>query len=178
MNPPNVLESAAVVRFQDCDPFGHLNNARYLDYFLNARQDQIAAQYGIYLYEDGKQPTESWVVSKTQIAYLAPARLAEEVVIRTRLIEAGESRLVVEGMMLDGAGRRIKAVVWMEFTYVSLQSGRKASHPEALMHLFRQVQTPGVFEEDGFNRRVTELRAESRALAHASYASAGAPATA
>ena len=30
------------VRFQDCDPFGHLNNARYIDYFLNARQDQIA----------------------------------------------------------------------------------------------------------------------------------------
>jgi acyl-CoA thioester hydrolase len=26
------LESTAVIRFQDCDPFGHLNNARYIDY--------------------------------------------------------------------------------------------------------------------------------------------------
>ena len=25
------------VHFQDCDMLGHLNNARYLDYFLNAR---------------------------------------------------------------------------------------------------------------------------------------------
>ncbi len=30
-------ETQIVIRFQDCDPFGHLNNARYIDYFVNAR---------------------------------------------------------------------------------------------------------------------------------------------
>lgn len=167
MLPPTDLESTAVIRFQDCDPFGHLNNARYIDYFLNARQDQIAAGYGLALYEKGVQPRESWVVSKTQIAYLAPAALAEEVLIRTHLIEYSENRLVVEGEMFDRSARRLKAVTWMEFVYVSLLSGRRTSHPQDMMELFSQVQVPGVFTEDGFNRRVSELRAERRALAHA-----------
>ena len=162
MNPAVELESTTTVRFMDCDPFGHLNNSRYIDYFLNARQDQIAASYGIHLYEQGVQPSESWVVSKTQIVYLAPAALAEEVLIRTRLIESDESRLVVEGLMLDRLGRRIKSVIWMDFTYISLLNGRRTGHPQELMELFRQVELPGVFDEDGFNRRVAELRAEKR----------------
>jgi len=45
--------------------------------------------------------------------------LTEKVLIRTRLIESDKSRLVVEGVMLDRAGRRIKSVVWMDFTYIS-----------------------------------------------------------
>ena len=30
-----------MTRFSDCDPFGHLNNARYIDYFINAREDHL-----------------------------------------------------------------------------------------------------------------------------------------
>ncbi len=37
---PEVLTSQAIIRFQDCDPYAHLNNGRYLDYFMNAREDQ------------------------------------------------------------------------------------------------------------------------------------------
>ena len=36
---PKELESEVVARFQDCDPFGHLNNARYMDYFINIPAD-------------------------------------------------------------------------------------------------------------------------------------------
>lgn len=37
------------IRFSDCDLFGHLNNARYLDYFLNAREDHLKEAYNIDL---------------------------------------------------------------------------------------------------------------------------------
>lgn len=30
---PKETESRVVVRFQDCDPLQHLNNAKYFDYF-------------------------------------------------------------------------------------------------------------------------------------------------
>ena len=33
------------VRFADCDPMGHLYNARYLDYFMHAREDQLRENY-------------------------------------------------------------------------------------------------------------------------------------
>ncbi len=70
-------ESTAEIRFQDCDPFGHLNNARYIDYFMNARTDQIAEYYGLQLLQEGQ--SKSWVVTKSQIVYFVPAKLMETV---------------------------------------------------------------------------------------------------
>src|SRR5512138_1159646 len=117
---PIEMDTVTAIRFQDCDPFGHLNNARYVDYFMNARQDQLAEHYNFRLFEHGKEMTEGWVVSRSYVAYLAPAGMAEEVRIRTRLIDFTQHRLVVEGLMLDADGLRLKSVSWIEFTYFSL----------------------------------------------------------
>src|SRR5689334_22451322 len=87
-------QSLMIARFQDCDPLGHLNNARYIDYFLNARQDHLLQYYNFRTYEPGMQA--SWVVRTTQIAYLRPVAAMEEVLIRTRLIHFAETALVVE----------------------------------------------------------------------------------
>ncbi len=43
--------SNVVIRFQDCDPFGHLNNARYIDYFINAREGHLVEYYNLDIYE-------------------------------------------------------------------------------------------------------------------------------
>ncbi len=152
-------ESAAVIRFQDCDPFGHLNNARYVDYFMDARFDQLAEYYDVHLFEPGQQ--ESWVVSKSHIAFVTPALLAEKVRIRTRLIHATDRAIVVEGLMLGEDGRRLKAILWLEFTYVSLVSGRPAMHSEQWMDLFNALLVDAGYER-GFDRRAEELRAEYR----------------
>ena len=40
-----ILESKIRVRFQDCDPFNHLNNSSYIDYFFDAREDQLHNRY-------------------------------------------------------------------------------------------------------------------------------------
>lgn len=39
-----------VIRFQDCDPFGHLNNARYIDYFINERENHLLQYYNFDTY--------------------------------------------------------------------------------------------------------------------------------
>jgi acyl-CoA thioester hydrolase len=152
-------ESTAIIRFQDCDPFGHLNNARYVDYFMNARTDQLAEHYGVQLIQEAQQ--ESWVVSKSQIAFLSPARLGERVRIRTRILHFSERTLVVEGLMLSDDGQRLKAVLWLEFTYISLTTARPTNHPEHFMQLFGSLQIDGGFAE-GFDRRIDALRAEFR----------------
>jgi len=152
-------ESLAVIRFQDCDPFGHLNNARYIDYFMNARMDHLAEHYGLSLIQEGRN--ESWVVSKSQIAFVSPARMAERVRIRTRLINFAECNLVVEGLMLSEDAQRLKAALWIEFTYVSLASGRPVKHTDDLVALFRDVVIQGAYHE-GFDQRVTTLRSEFR----------------
>ncbi len=64
--------SETMIRFQDCDPLGHLNNARYLDYFINARENHLADCYGLDIYDKQRQDSTNWVIAKTQIAFPAP----------------------------------------------------------------------------------------------------------
>lgn len=154
------LESTALIRFQDCDPFGHLNNARYIDYIFNARQDQVAEHYGVQLFERGQQA--GWVVTRMQLAFLAPADMMETVLIRTTLLDATDNSLVVQGVMLDRDARRLKAIIWAEFGYVSLLTGKRTSHPTELMPLFRSVVVEEAFDWNGFDGRVKELKAQYR----------------
>ena len=65
-----------------------------------------------------------------QIAFFSPAKMMERVCIRTRLIHATERNLVVEGLMLDEKAGQLKAVLWMQFTYVDLTTGRPSRHPD------------------------------------------------
>lgn len=156
------LESLVSIRFQDCDPFRHLNNARYIDYFLNAREDHLTEHYQFRLFELMETHGQGWVVTKNQIAYLAPANMTEQVLIRTRLIEATERGLVVEGQMLDAAGRQLKAVIWIEFTFFDLATGRASRHPAELLEFLQSVRVDGAFDPNGFNDRIGALRGEYR----------------
>jgi len=158
---PKELESIAYVRFQDCDPFQHLNNARYIDYFLNAREDQLIKFYDFSIFQYTAEANAGWVVTKTQIAYLYPATITEEVIIKTRLIQMSESGIVVEGVMLDKEQKRPKAVSWIEFAYVSLATGRTTNHPDALMQLFAAVCEDD-YQPDGFNQGVERMKNQYR----------------
>src|SRR6187399_1425242 len=88
-------ESSLAVRFSDCDMYGHLNNIWYLKYFLDAREDHIASNYGLSLAYFAKQGT-GWVVSTNQISYLRPALVNEQVIIRSGVIEFSGEDLLVE----------------------------------------------------------------------------------
>ncbi|MGQ0548699.1 MAG: hypothetical protein ACT4PY_03395 [Armatimonadota bacterium] len=90
------------------------------------------------------------------------ALLMEKVLVRTRLVGATDNLLFMEGVMLDREAQRLKAIVWAEFRYVSLVTGKRAVHPDELMKLFRSVVVDEDFDENGFNRRVDELKARFR----------------
>ena len=82
-----IVESKAKVRFQDCDPFNHLNNSKYIDYFMNAREDHILTNYNLDIFAQVNTLGKSWVVTAHQIAYIRPSSLNEEIVIESQLIE-------------------------------------------------------------------------------------------
>lgn len=151
-------ESLAIIRFQDCDPLGHLNNARYFDYFFNARQDQLAQFYDFHIFEWGKTHSANWVVTQHQIAYLRPALVMEEVILKTCLIHFTDTVLLVEGLMFDKAKTRLKALLWTEFTYVSMVSGKTNKHPDELLEFSRNIALENNFWAEGFSRRVEQLK--------------------
>ena len=156
---PNVLESKATIRFQDCDPFNHLNNAEYLNYLINAREDQLIENYGIDIYEMGRTQGKSWVVGTTQIAYLKPAFVMEKVIIQSQLLRYTESEIWVELRMLDKSKTEIKAVMWSSFVHFNFLSQKREIHSEGFMELFESVLNPT--EQSNFQERATALKTQN-----------------
>ena len=151
------IESNVTIRFQDCDPFGHLNNAKYIDYFINAREDQLLQHYDLDIYKMGKESRCNWLITKHQISFCAPVAYREEVRIRTSLIQFTENSLLMEGTMLRKDGRNLKSFIWTEFRYVSLATGKSTPHPRELMDFLERV----LLKEEGLDARDYEARARA-----------------
>jgi acyl-CoA thioester hydrolase len=72
-NPP-VVERLAI-RYQDLDPYGHVNNAVYLEFFESVRfayWRAIASLVGIEELEAGAVPGTRYVLAETTVRYKAP----------------------------------------------------------------------------------------------------------
>lgn len=147
---PKLLESKVKIRFQDCDPFNHLNNAAYLNYLINAREDQILDNYGIDIYKMARTNGVSWVTASNQITYIKPAFLMEKVVIDSQLLIVKDSSIKVELRMWNEDKTEIKAVMWSTFVHFNLLKQKSEKHSVELMELFNAVVNPigtNVFEE-------------------------------
>jgi YbgC/YbaW family acyl-CoA thioester hydrolase len=154
--------SKVKIRFQDCDPFGHLNNARYIDYFINAREEHLALHYGLDIYTRQKQLKENWLITKHQIAYVAPVVFREEVLVTTCLLAFTEDSVRMEGTMWDSDGKLLKSVLRTEFKYFSFATRRVAKHPADIMRLFAAIVEDGEGNHPGFDARVESLRSRNR----------------
>ncbi len=157
-NLPKKLESKAKIRFQDCDPFNHLNNSKYLDYYINAREDQLLQYYNLDLFKIIREDKLGWVVSSSQISYLKPTFTMEDVVIETQLIQYSPKHLMIEGLMWNSDKTILKSFCWMGFIHFNLKTNQVESHSEKFMNLFNEVNNP--LSEISFNER--ELRFRSR----------------
>jgi acyl-CoA thioester hydrolase len=150
MQLQKVLTSKTKIRFQDCDPFNHLNNAKYIDYFINAREDQIEEDYGLDIFELVKTDKIGWVVASNQIAYISPAFTMETVCIQSKLIQFSDKSLTVEMTMWNDEQTKLKALLWVKFIHVDLKTQMAKKHSDEFMTLFASVVEPAetlIFEE-------------------------------
>ena len=145
------------VRFNDCDPLGHLNNGRYIDYFLNAREDHLREHYGIDLREWASRGI-GFVVSHHEIRYLRPVLYNDRVAIQSSLIGWGDSWLAVEMLMYDEERRQLKAILWTRFTRIDPRTGKRLVHPDDFMEWVNGALVEGISLDGGVNGRVEALR--------------------
>ena len=155
---PKLLESTTKIRFQDCDPFNHLNNAEYLNYMINAREDQLIANYGVDIYEMARKEGKSWVVGSTQIAYLKPAFTMEEVKISSQLLRYDDTNIAVEMRMTGLLKGDLKAVMWSNFVHFNLLKQEREQHSQKFMKLFEAVANP--VADTTFEARISTIRSQ------------------
>ena len=150
-------ESKVLIRFPDCDPFNHLNNARYIDYFINTREDHIMQNINFNIYHFAATHGLGWVVSKNQIVYLKPAFLMETVVIDSALLQLGETDLLVEMKMWNEQKDKLKSVMWSNLVHINIKTQKPESHSQELVNTFKPFEDP-IDTNIGFDERVNYWR--------------------
>lgn len=155
---PKILSCIRTVRFQDCDPFNHLNNGRYLDYFMNAREDHLKEFYDYDIYKLARESGLGWVVATSQMAYLRPVYLMEEVKIESQMIGYGPKDISVEMRMFDKEGVVLKSLLWCRFVHYNLLTNSTAVHNESMVGMFENMILP--VEEGSFDERVAILKSK------------------
>lgn len=156
MTLTKVPESKAKIRFQDCDPFNHLNNAAYINYMINAREDQIDQYYNLDIFKLAKTKGISWVVGTNQIAYLKPALLMENVIIDSQLMRYTENQLHVEIRMWNHDKTELKAILWSSFVHFNLLQQKRWNHDQQLLELFQDIIEP--ISANSFEERISQLK--------------------
>lgn len=154
--PPKQLKSTCRIRFPDCDLMGHLNNSRYLDYFLNAREDHLREGYSLHL-TDFLEKGVFWVVTQHEILYKRPALYNEVVCIVSALIGMDAHSLRVEMQMWNEAQTELKSVMWTHFTLVDGKTGRKSAHPPEFLTFASSILYEGVSPHLGLSTRASAL---------------------
>ena len=153
---PKLLKSQSTVRFQDCDPYGHLYNSKYIDYFMNAREDQLLDNYNLDIYALSTTEGIGWVVAQNQIAYLQPALLMEKVWITSKIIDYSTKMITVEFEMWNTDESQLKALMWSRFVHFDLKTRRSTPHSQKFQEMFAQVHHP--IDTQSFEERVKRVR--------------------
>ncbi len=161
-----ISESSHIIRFPDCDPFNHLNNSRYIDYLINAREDHLLKNYNFPIYQYAAETKTSWVVALNKIAYLSPAYLMEKVIIQSCIIQMNSSDILVEMLMWDTEKKKLKALLWTSFVHVDLKTQKRIDHNDSLAQQFSNLVQALPHAID-FDERVAFVRGKSSAAIYA-----------
>jgi acyl-CoA thioester hydrolase len=117
-----LLRHRVTVRFRDCDPLGHVNNAVFLTYLEQARFVLWRAQLG-FLARHPSDPGPrgvGFILARAEVDFRAQARYGDELDVSMRLAGLGRSSFSYDYAITDVATGRTVATartVQVRFDY-------------------------------------------------------------
>lgn len=154
------ISTLVKVRFSDCDPIGHLNNVKYIEYMLNAREDHVEAFYG-FTYEEYTRKTGcTWITIQNEIAYLKEVRYNTKVQISSKTIEVGDRISKVELLMKSEDGTTVHAVLWITVIYFNMKTRKSEVHPAETKETFEKFLVQ--VDQKDFQSRVSYFRNQNK----------------
>lgn len=104
------------VRFRDCDPMGHVNNAVYLTYLEQARFACWRAAWG--LSAEQPVPTAPGVIlARAEIDYRLPAKYGDVLEVRIDLERIGRTSFTYTYEIVDQNGRLVATARSVQVIY-------------------------------------------------------------
>jgi acyl-CoA thioester hydrolase len=104
------------VRFRDCDPMGHVNNAVYLTFLEQARFNHWRSLWG---FGDPQTPANmpGVILAHAECDYKRPARYGDVLEIRLTVAEIGRSSFRYEYEIVDERGRTVLTAKTVQVMY-------------------------------------------------------------
>ena len=133
----HVFSHRLEVRFRDCDPMGHVNNAVYLTYLEQARFAHWRALWGFSL-EDLPAGSPGVILAHAEIDYRRPVRSGELLEVRIGVAAIGRTSFTYDYEVVDSSGGIVATARTVQVMYdysthkpvpVPDQIRAKISHP-------------------------------------------------
>ncbi len=124
------------VRFRDCDPLGHANNAVYLTYLEQARLAHWRA-----LWRFGEPEAPPWpgvILARAEVDYVRAARFGDVLQVRIFLAAVGRTSFTYEYEVVDENGGTVARARSVQVMY-DYAAGTPVPIPEELRHLFSSL---------------------------------------
>jgi acyl-CoA thioester hydrolase len=124
------------VRFRDCDPMGHTNNAVYLTYL---EQTRFAHWRSLWGFGTPQTPPgmPGVILARVECDYKRPAKYGDVLEIRMRVAEIGRSSFRYEYEIVDDQGRPVAIATTVQVMY-DYAGERPVTIPDDIRALLRQ----------------------------------------
>ncbi len=151
-----ILQSPRRIKFSDCDPMGHLYNAKYIQYLLDAREDQVESAFDFNPIDYVKKTGLGWIVVQNQIGYLKAAIFNETVICQSFIRNFNARILEIECSMWDVEHKIAKTLLWTRFLFMDTKNHVVGAHPPDILELFGKAVVP--VEQKTFEERMAHFR--------------------
>jgi thioesterase III len=136
---PMEFTTTIKVRGYHEDRFGHVNNARYLEFLEEARWDYLDACGPAGGFESlGVFP----VVSHLSISYRRPATAGKTVLVSTRVADVSSRKIVMHQEIHQQASGKLCCEADVSVVLVDAETGRPAVIGEEIRHAWPDLTSP------------------------------------
>jgi acyl-CoA thioester hydrolase len=102
------------VRFRDCDPLGHVNNAVYLTYLEQARLFYWRSLRG---FGEARDSVPGVILARAEIDYRLPAHYGQHLEVRIDLAAVGRTSFTYDYEIVDEAGHTVASARTVQVMY-------------------------------------------------------------
>ncbi len=131
----SIFSSEIKVRPDDIDMNNHVHNAKYLDYVLTARYEQMTNNYNMSMQEFIEKGL-NWVVSAVHIDWKRALNLNDIAVVKTQMDSISGAQCRVNFWIENKETKKLVSDGYFIYTMVSIKSGRPARITEDIIEKY------------------------------------------